>query len=332
MQTIPNLIAEKTSLAVKNVQNTIELLQEGATIPFISRYRKERTGSLDEVAVTSIKEAYDKFLEIEKRKTTIIKTIEEQGNLTGELKEKIDNCYDAIELEDIYLPFKPKRKTRASKAKAAGLEPLAETLMKQFERDPEGKAASFINEDVPDTESALQGARDIIAEWINEDPKARDIVRKAFYHKSTISSRVIKGKEEEGVKFRDYFDWSEPLKRCPSHRFLAMQRGEKEEILKISATVDSDEILPPLKKRFIKGATSSSSEVENAVEDAYKRLLAPSIENETLTHFKEKADEEAIRVFSENLRQLLLAPPLGQKRILAIDPGYRTGCKVVCLN
>ncbi|MFO7999806.1 MAG: Tex family protein [Marinilabilia sp.] len=332
MRTIPSLIAEKTNIPVNRVNNTVELLSEGATIPFISRYRKEKTGSLDEVDIASIKEAYDKFQELEKRKTTILKTIEEQDLLTDELKERITGCYDAIELEDLYLPYKPKRKTRASKARELGLEALAGTLMKQREQNPEDHASRFITEEVPDVDSALQGARDIIAEWINEDQNAREIVRNSFRHKATISAKVVKGKEEEGAKYRDYFEWSEPLKRCPSHRFLAMQRGEKEGILKISAAPDSEEVLAQLKRRFIKDDNPSSDHVEQAMDDAYKRLLAPSIENETLTTFKEKADEEAIRVFSDNLRQLLLAPPLGQKRVLAIDPGYRTGCKVVCLD
>jgi uncharacterized protein len=332
MQTISKLVAEQTGISFQQVKNTIELLDEGATIPFISRYRKERTGSLDEVAIASVKESYDKFLEIEKRKTTILKTIEEQDQLTDELKEKINNCFDANELEDIYLPYKPKRKTRASKAKEAGLEPLAKIMMKQHERDIETRAASYVNDDVEDVDAALRGARDIIAEWINENQVAREIVRNSYTHKAVISAKLVKGKEEEGAKYRDYFEWSEPLKKCPSHRFLAMQRGEKEGFLKIGAAPDPEEVLPRLKRFFIKGQTTASDQVEEAVEDSYKRLLSPSIENETLTTFKEKADDEAIRVFSDNLRQLLLAPPLGQKRVLAIDPGYRTGCKVVCID
>lgn len=332
MQTIPNLIAEKTGISVSQIQNTIELLDGGATIPFISRYRKERTGSLDEVAITFIKENYEKFKELEKRKTTVLKAIEEQDALTEELKQRIENCYDPVELEDLYLPFKPKRKTRASKAKELGLEPLAHKLFKQYENDVDALAEKFLNDDVPDIDAALQGARDIIAEWINEDKKAREIVRKAFYHKSIISSKLVKDKEEEGAKYRDYFEWNEPLKKCPSHRFLAMMRGEKEGFLKISANPDPEEVIPLLKRHFIKGTTAASGQVALALEDAYKRLLAPSLENETLAAFKEKADDEAIKVFAENLRQLLLAPPLGQKRVLAIDPGYRTGCKVVCLD
>ncbi|MBZ4676039.1 MAG: RNA-binding transcriptional accessory protein [Anaerophaga sp.] len=332
MQSIPNLIAEQTGISAPQIQNTLELLDEGATIPFISRYRKERTGSLDEVAIAAIKESYHKFKELEKRKATILKTIEEQDALTSELKERIENCYDSTELEDIYLPYKPKRKTRASKAKELGLEPLAKIIMKQAEKDVENRATQFLSDEVPNVEAAIQGARDIVAEWINENKTAREIVRNTFYHKSLITSKLIKGKEEEGAKYRDYFDWSEPLKKCPSHRFLAMQRGEKEGILKISAQPPQEEIIPRLEHLFIKGDTAASKQVAMAIEDAYKRLLAPSLENETLATFKDKADEEAIKVFTENLRQLLLAPPLGQKRVLAIDPGYRTGCKVVCLD
>jgi uncharacterized protein len=332
MQTIPQLIAQKTGISFGQIKSTIELLDEGATIPFISRYRKERTGSLDEVAIGDIKEAYDKFQDLEKRKASILKSIGEQELLTDELKARIDSCYDATELEDIYLPYKPKRKTRATKARELGLEPLAKIIMKQQERDVETRAASFLTDEVTSTEDALLGARDIIAEWINENQAAREIVRASFKNHSVISARMIKGKEEEGAKYRDYFEWDEPLKKCPSHRFLAMQRGEKEGFLRIGASPDAEEVLPRLKRLFVKGQTQASEQVETATEDAYKRLLAPSLENETVAAFKEKADEEAIRVFSDNLRQLLLAPPLGQKRVLAIDPGYRTGCKVVCLD
>jgi uncharacterized protein len=332
MQTISNLIAQETGITKAQINSTIELLDEGATIPFISRYRKERTGSLDEVAIANIKDAYEKFRELEKRKVTIINTIEEQGVLTDELNTRITNCNDSTELEDIYLPYKPKRKTLASKARELGLEPLAKIIFNQQERDIDSRAISFLTDEVADTETALQGARDIIAEWINENKTAREVVRTSFVHKSIISATLVKGKEEEGAKYRDYFDWSEPLKKCPSHRFLAMQRAEKEGIIRISAAPDSEEVIPRLKHLFVKGETASSHQVEKAIEDAYKRLLGPSIENETINASKEKADEEAIRVFSDNLRQLLLAPPLGQKRVLSIDPGYRTGCKVVCLN
>jgi uncharacterized protein len=332
MQTTPQLIAQKTGISFEQIKNTIELFDEGATIPFISRYRKERTGSLDEVAIGDIKEAYDNFQDLEKRKASILKTIEEQELLTDELKARIDNCYDGTELEDIYLPYKPKRKTRATKAKELGLEPLAKIIMNQHERDVETRAASFLTDDVTSTEDALQGARDIISEWINENQTAREIVRASFKNHSVISARLVKGKEEAGEKYRDYFEWDEPLKKCPSHRFLAMQRGEKEGFLRTGASPDADEVLPRLKRLFVKGQTETSAQVETATEDAYKRLLAPSLENETVAAFKEKADEEAIRVFSDNLRQLLLASPLGQKRVLALDPGYRTGCKVVCLD
>ncbi len=332
MHTITSLISGQTGISSHQVDNTIELLNQGATIPFISRYRKERTGSLDEVAIGSIKDAYDKLQEIEKRKTTILNTIEEQGALTDELKEKITASYDLSELEDLYLPYKPKRKTRAVKARELGLEPLAQLLMKQQAQDVEAQAEVFITDDVPDVESALQGARDIIAEWINENQTAREIVRGGFRRNALISVKVVKGKEEEGIKYRDYFDLSEPLKKCPSHRFLAMQRGEKEGFLKVSIAPDPEEILDRLSRLWVKSETAAALQVKEALEDAYKRLLAPSIENETAALYKEKADTEAIRVFADNLRQLLLAPPLGQKRVLAIDPGFKSGCKVVCLD
>ncbi len=329
---ISQIIATELQLQLGNVQNTIELIDEGATVPFISRYRKERTGSMDEVQVAAVKERYEKLQEIIKRKESIIKSMEEQGVLTQELKEKIDNTFNATELEDIYLPFKPKRKTRAVKAKEKGLEPLAKIIMKQYERDVEGKASQFINEDVPDAEEALQGARDIIAEWINENSVARDIVRSVFERGAVITSTLIKGKEEEGIKYKDYFEFSEPLKKCPSHRLLAIRRGEKEGILKVSVTPEDEEIIHRLGRYFVKGNTEASQQVELALKDANKRLLKPSIETEFANLSKEKADAEAIKVFSNNLRQLLLSSPLGQKRVLAIDPGYRTGCKVVCLD
>ncbi len=329
---LTNLIAGQTGISSQQVAHTIELLDEGATIPFISRYRKERTGSLDEVAIGAIKESYEKLQEVEKRKAFILKTIEEQGALTEELKAKINASFQLNELEDIYLPYKPKRKTRAVKALELGLEPLAQLLMKQQERDIESRAEAFLSDEVPDVEAALQGARDIVAEWINENLTVREVVRKTFEREAIVSVKVVKGKEEEGVKYRDYFELSEPLKKCPSHRFLAMQRGEKEGFLKTSIAPDTQELTDKLKRLIIKGQTGASREVEKALEDAYKRLLAPSIENEISTLFKEKADTEAIRVFADNLRQLLLASPLGQKRVLAIDPGFRSGCKVVCLD
>lgn len=332
MQLFAKLIATETNISERQVANTIALLEEGATIPFISRYRKEMTGSLDEVAVGTIKERYEKLQEIQKRRETILHTIEEQGQLTQELKSRIENTWDANELEDIYLPYKPKRKTRAVKARERGLEPLADLLMKQRENDLEAKALAFINEEVPDVEAALQGARDIIAEHVNEHPTAREIVRSVFERGAIISSRVVKGKEEEAAKYRDYFEFEEPVKRCPSHRLLAMRRGEKEGFLKVSVTPESTPALERLNRFFVNGRTAASEQVSLAIEDAYKRLLEPSIENETAAATREKAETEAIRVFAANLRQLLLSPPLGQKRVLALDPGFRTGCKVVCLD
>ncbi|TLX75240.1 RNA-binding transcriptional accessory protein [Labilibacter sediminis] len=329
---INQIISTELQLQLQHVTNTIDLLKEGATVPFISRYRKERTGSMDEVNVALVKERYEKLLEIEKRKETIIKSMEEQDVLTSELRDKIQNTFNATELEDIYLPFKPKRKTRAVKAKEKGLEPLAKVLMKQYERDVEGKASSFINDEVPDVEEALQGARDIIAEWVNENAVARDIVRSVFDRGALVTSKLVKGKEEEGIKYKDYFDFSEPLKKCPSHRLLAIRRAEKEGILKVTISPDEEEVTDRLGRYFVKGNTESSEQVEIAIKDTTKRLLKPSIETEFANLTKEKADAEAIQVFTKNLRQLLLSSPLGQKRVLAIDPGFRTGCKIVCLD
>lgn len=329
---ITELIAQQVGVKNHQVKNTIELLDEGATVPFISRYRKERTGNLDEVQVLQIKELSEKFTELEKRRETVLKTIEELEKLTPELKERIENCYDAVELEDIYLPYKPKRRTKATIARERGLEPLAKIIMKQFERDPESRAVSFLNDDVKTTDDALCGARDIIAEWVSENEKARNIVRREFERNAVISAKVVKGKEEEAEKYRDYFDWSEPLKKCPSHRLLAMRRGENEGFLRVSVKPEETRPLENLTRFFVKGNNASVQQVELAVKDSYKRLIEPSIETEFAALSKEKADDEAIKVFAENLRQLLLAPPLGQKRILAIDPGYRTGCKVVCLD
>ncbi len=326
------IIGERLGISEKQVERTIALLEEGATIPFISRYRKEATGSLDEVAVGKIKDEKERFEELEKRKATILNTINEQELLTPELESRIEECIDLNELEDIYLPFKPKRRTKAMIAREKGLEPLAKIIMKQNEPDPENRALKFINDQVPDAEAALEGARDIIAEWINENHSARDIVRKSFRRDSVISSKVVKGKEEEGAKYRDYFEYIEPLKRCPSHRMLAMRRGENEGFLKLSITPDEEKTITSLERYFVKGRNESSRQVALAVKDSYKRLIAPSIETEFFASTKEQADEEAIKVFAENLRQLLLAPPLGQKRVLAIDPGYRTGCKIVCLD
>ena len=326
------LISQLLGIQETQVNNTVSLLNEGATIPFISRYRKERTGSLDEVQVEAIKDEKEKLEELLKRRETILKTILEQNLLTPELKKRIEDCFDPTELEDIYLPYKPKRRTRASIAREKGLEPLANLIMKQNDRDIEQRAVSFLNDMVGSVEDALSGARDIIAEWINENEKARAIVRRAFDSAAIITSKVIKGKEEEGAKYNDYFDWNEPLKKCPSHRLMAMRRGENEGFLRVSVTPESQEPIMRMKRFFIQSNNSCADQLEMAIEDAYKRLLEPSIETEFANSSKEKADEEAIRVFADNLRQLLLAAPLGQYRVLAIDPGYRSGCKVVCLD
>ena len=326
------IIAQLVGIQDIQVSNTILLLNEGATIPFISRYRKELTGSLDEVQVESIKNEKEKLEDLLKRRETVLKTIEEQNLLTPELKKRIEDCLDSIELEDIYLPFKPKRRTKAMIAREKGLESLANLIIQQNERDIERRAQSFINDLVESTEDALAGARDIMAEWINENEKARGIVRRAFDSGAFITSKVIKGKEEEAAKYHDYFDWNESLKKCPSHRLMAMRRGENEGFLRVSVTPDSEEPIVRLKRFFINSNNSCSDQIVLAVTDAYKRLLEPSIETEFANSSKEKADEEAIRVFAENLRQLLLAAPLGQFRVLALDPGYRSGCKLVCLD
>ncbi|MEI8112829.1 MAG: Tex family protein [Bacteroidia bacterium] len=326
------LISQLLGIQETQVNNTVLLLNEGATIPFISRYRKERTGSLDEVQVEAIKDEKEKLEELLKRRETILKTIQEQNLLTPELKKRIEDCFDPTELEDIYLPFKPKRRTRAMIAREKGLEPLAQLIIQQNDREIESRAQSFVNDMVNSVDEALSGARDIIAEWINENEKARAIVRRAFDSAAFITSKVIKGKEEEGAKFHDYFDWNEPLKKCPSHRLMAMRRGENEGFLRVSVTPESQEPVMRMKRFFIQSNNSCADQLEMAVEDSYKRLLEPSIETEFANSSKEKADEEAIRVFADNLRQLLLAAPLGQFRVLAIDPGYRSGCKVVCLD
>ena len=326
------LITAELNIPEKQIANTIALLDEGATIPFISRYRKEMTGSLDEIAISAIKQLYEKLQEIQKRKETILNTIEEQGLLTDELRNRIESVWESNELEDIYLPYKPKRKTRAVKARERGLEPLANILMLQQVNDLETVALKFLNDEVPNVEEALQGARDIIAEQVNEHQRAREITRNFFNRDAVIASKVIKGKEEEAEKYRDYFEFNEPLKRCPSHRLLAMRRGEKEGFLRISSVPEAEPVIERLNRLFVKGRTASSEQVAIAVEDAYKRLLEPSIENETAASSLEKAEMEAIRVFAGNLRQLLLSSPLGQKRVLALDPGYRTGCKIVCLD
>ena len=332
MEIFNKMIATALHIAVRQVENTLSLLNGGATIPFISRYRKEATGGLDEVQIGEIKERYDKLTEIAKRKETILKTIEEQGKLTADLKNRIETCWDATELEDIYLPYKPKRKTRAEAARQKGLEPLATILMMQRENNLMARVRTFIKGDVKDEDDALKGARDIIAEQVSEDERSRNQLRNQFSRQAIISSKVVKGKEEEAAKYKDYFDFSEPLKRCTSHRLLAIRRGEAEGLLKVSISPDDEECTERLERNYVRGNNECSQQVKEAVRDAYKRLLKPSIETEFAALSKEKADEEAIRVFAGNLRQLLLAPPLGQKRVMGIDPGYRTGCKVVCLD
>ena len=332
MEIFSKMIATALNIAVHQVENTLSLLNGGATIPFISRYRKEATGGLDEVQIGEIKERYDKLSDIAKRKETILKTIEEQGKLTTDLKKRIETCWDATELEDIYLPYKPKRKTRAEAARQKGLEPLATILMMQRENNLMPRVRTFVKGEVKDEEDALKGARDIIAEQVSEDERARNQVRNQFSRQAIISSKVVKGKEEEAAKYKDYFDFSEPLKRCTSHRLLAIRRGEAEGLLKVSISPDDEECTERLERSYVRGNNECSRQVQEAVKDAYKRLLKPSIETEFAALSKEKADEEAIRVFAGNLRQLLLAPPLGQKRVMGIDPGYRTGCKIVCLD
>lgn len=327
------LIAEKFNLKVTAVENTLKLLEEGSTIPFISRYRKELTGGLDEVQIDEISKEALKIAELLKRKNSIINTIDDQGKLTLELKKRIEECVNLVELEDIYLPYKPRRRTRADIARENGLENLAKTLITQNSDNVELEARKFINDSINDTTEALKGACDIIAEWISEDIKARNCVRKAFSQSAVIKSKLIKNREEEGEKYKDYFDWSELLRRCPSHRLLAIRRGEKEGFLKVSVTPTDDiMVLDSLKDLFVKGRNKSSELVVEAVEDSYKRLLKASIEREFSNLSRERAEKEAIRVFVNNLRQLLMAPPLGRKRVLAIDPGYRTGCKIVCLD
>ncbi len=326
------IISNELNISLKQVANTVKLLEDGATVPFISRYRKEQTGSLDEVQITDIRDRLNKLEELAKRKETVLSTIEEQGKLTDELRKRIEDCYDPIELEDIYLPYKPKRRTKATIAREKGLEPLAEIVMKQYEQNINGVAERFITDEVPTIEDALAGARDIIAEWISENEKARNIVRRHFKRSAIIKSKVVKGKETEGVKYSDYFAWDEPVNKCASHRFLAMRRGQTEGFLKVSITPNADDVLDDLSAAFVKFDNASADQVDFAIEDSYKRLIEPSIENEFTSELKAQADDEAIRVFADNLRQLLLAAPLGQKNVLAIDPGYRTGCKLVCLD
>jgi len=327
-----NIIAKSLGISVSQVENTVQLLDEGATLPFIARYRKERTGSLDEVQIGNIKDELARLKELDKRRESIIDAIEKQDKLTDDLRDKLNACTQLNQLEDLYLPYKQKRKTRAVKAREKGLEPLAKILMSQNENDPEARASQFLNDEVANEDEALEGARDIIAEWINENEVARSTVRNIFQRSASIRCKLVKGKEEEGAKFKDYFDSEELLKKSASHRLLAMRRGEAEGILRVSIAPDEEEVLDRLSRIFVKGQTASSKQVELAEKDAYKRLLNPSIETEFAKSSKEAADIEAIRVFAENLRQLLLSSPLGQKRVLAIDPGFRTGCKVVCLD
>jgi uncharacterized protein len=325
-------ISNKLSIGKSQVSNTVKLLEEGGTIPFISRYRKEATGSLNETEVTSIEKEWKRLLDLVKRREAIIKSINDQEMLTPELEEKINNCWDMAALEDIYLPYKPKRKTRASAAREKGLEPLAKIIMEQKEDQIETFAEKYLNDAVPDIDAALSGARDIVAEWINENADARNTIRLQFERHAVISSKVIEKKKDEGTKYSDYFDFNEPLKSCAGHRLLAIRRAEQEGILRVSISIDNDTATESLENIFIKNKNESAGQVRLSIKDAYKRLIAPSIETEFKNSSKEKADEEAIRVFSSNLRQLLLAAPLGSKIIMAIDPGFRTGCKLVCLD
>ena len=326
------LTAAALGLAEKQVSATIALLDEGATIPFISRYRKERTGGLDEVQIEAIQAQYEKLKETARRKETILNTIEEQGKLTPELRRRIDDTWDAPMLEDIYLPYKPKRKTRAEAARQKGLEPLATLLMLQREEHPEKAAARYVKGEVKDADEALRGACDILAEQVSEDERTRHTVRQAFARQGVLTAKVVKGKEAEGAKYRDYFDFEQPLKRCGSHRLLAIRRAENEGWLRVSIHPDNEACEERLERQWVRSRNASGRLVGEAVQDAYKRLLKPSIETEFAKLSKEQADDEAIRVFAANLRQLLLAPPLGRKRVMGIDPGFRTGCKVVCLD
>lgn len=329
---LSKMVAATLSIAERQVARTLDLLEGGATIPFISRYRKEMTGGLDEVQIGEIKRVYDKLVETGKRKETILASIEAQDKLTDELKRRIEACWDATELEDIYLPYKPKRRTRAEIARQKGLEPLAVIIAMQREAHIREVAGRYVNGQVKDADEALAGASDILAEQFNENERCRNSVRQQFRRGAVISSKVVKGKEEEGAKYRDYFDFSEPLKRCSSHRLLALRRGEAEGILKVAISPDDEACVESLNRLCVKGNGECSKLVTSALTDSYKRLIKPSIETEFAAASKQKADDEAIRVFAQNLHQLLLAPPLGQKRVLGLDPGFRTGCKVVCLD
>lgn len=334
MNPFSKMIAAALALGEKAVENTLELLEEGCTIPFISRYRKEKTGNMDEVKIEAVAQVNEKYKEMAKRKETILKTIGEQGKLSAELQQRIDNCWDATELEDIYLPFKPKRRTRAQVAREQGLEPLAQLLLLQRERNPEQAARKFVGDKVSDVEAALQGAKDIIAETVSENEQSRNQIRGEFRRGAIITSKVVAKKkdEEDAQRFSDYFDFSEPLKRCSSHRLLAMRRGEAAGFLRVSISADEETCITKLKRHYVHGFGECQALVGEAVDDAFKRLLKPSIETEFAAQSKQKADEEAIVVFAENLRQLLLAAPLGQKRVMAVDPGFANGCKTACLD
>ncbi len=334
MNQFTKIIAASLSLSEKAVENTLQLLEEGCTIPFISRYRKEKTGNLDEVKIEQIAQAHDKLKELAKRKETVLKTIDEQGKMTDALRQRIEDCWDATELEDIYLPFKPKRRTRAQIAREQGLEPLAQLLLLQRERNPEQAARRFLGDKVKDVETALAGAKDIIAETVSESEQSRNAIRGEFRRGAVITSKVVKTKKdtEEAQRFSDYFDFSEPLRRCTSHRLLAMRRGEAAGILRVSISADDEVCTDKLKRHYVHGSGACQTLVAEAVDDAFKRLLKPSIETEFAALSKQKADEEAILVFADNLRQLLLAAPLGQKRVMAVDPGFANGCKTACLD
>lgn len=334
MNIFTHLIAESTHISEKSVNATIALLDEGCTIPFIARYRKERTGNLNEIQITQISEQYERLKEVQKRKETILKSIREQEKLTPELQKRIEDCWDSTELEDIYLPYKPKRHTRAEIARQKGLEPLATLIMLQRDSAPQRAAERFVNDDVKDTDEAIAGAKDIIAEQISEDQQARNTVRREYKRDAVITSKVIKKKEDddEAQKYRSYFDFSKPLKRVSSHQLLAMRRGEAAGILRVTISADDEECIYRLKRQFVRGNGPCQKIVGEAAEDAFKRLIDPSIENEFAALSKDQADEEAINVFAENLRQLLLSPPIGQKRTMAVDPGYANGCKIACLD
>lgn len=334
MNVFTRIIADTLSLSERSVENTLELLDENCTVPFISRYRKERTGNLDEVQVSDIALMREKLQDVAKRKETIISTIEDQGKMTDQLRRRIENCWVMSELEDIYLPYKPKRRTKADIARQQGLEPLAQTILLQRDSNPLRTAEKFVKGDVKSVEDAIQGAKFIIAEAVNENEDVRKAIRNVFKREAVIYSKVVKTKaeEDEAQKYSDYFDFSEPLRRCSSHRLLAMRRGEKEGFLRISISADEEVCKEKIRRQYVLGRIECSKLVGEAADDAFKRLLKPSIETEFALSSKQNADEEAIEVFAENLRQLLLAAPLGQKRVMGVDPGFRTGCKVVCLD